>query len=199
MALMQVPVEISNKHIHLSPEHVEILFGPGHQLTPMKELSQPGQYACAETVDVVGPKGTLTGIRVLGPARNQTQLELATTDTFKVGVKASVRDSGDLAGTPGIELIGPAGKVTLTAGVIIANRHIHMTPMDAKKFGLQDGSTVRVEIPGPRGGILGNVLVRVNPNYHLNMHVDTDEGNAFNLKNGQMLNILVDQLSLVAR
>lgn len=198
MVAMQVPVEISNKHVHLSPEHVEILFGQGY-LTPMKELSQPGQYACAETVDLVGPKGTITGVRVLGPTRSQTQVELATTDTFKVGVKAPVRDSGDLDGTPGIELVGPAGKVTLACGVIIANRHIHMTPEDAIKFGLQDRATVRVEIPGPRGGIFGNVLVRVHPQFHLNMHVDTDEGNAFNLKNGQMLNILADQLSLVAR
>ena len=199
MPAMQVPVEISNRHVHLSPEHIEILFGPRHQLTPVKDLSQPGQYACAETVDLVGPKGTIAGVRVLGPARSQTQVELATTDTFKVGVKAPVRDSGDLNGTPGIELVGPAGKVPLTSGVIIANRHIHMTPQDAQQFGVQNGAIVRVEIPGPRGGIFGNVLIRVSPQYHLNMHVDTDEGNAFNLKNGQLLNVLVDQVLLVAR
>lgn len=195
----QVPIEISNRHVHLSQDHVEALFGPGHTLTPMKALSQPGQYACEETVTLVGPKGTLEKVRVLGPARKQSQVELARTDTFKIGVKAPARDSGDLEGTPGIQLVGPHGMVELDCGVIVADRHIHMTPSDAARLGIKDGVRVRVEVSGPRGGIFNNVLVRVSANSHLNMHIDTDEGNAFDVQNGQMVTLLLDDLSLAAR
>lgn len=199
MTTFQVPIEISNRHVHLTQEHVEALFGPGHSLTPAKALSQPGQFACEETVTLVGAKGSLSGVRVLGPIREQSQVELATTDTFKLGVRPPVRDSGDLAGTPGLELIGPEGSVILSSGVVVAARHIHMTPSDAAQYGLLDGTHVRVEIPGPRGGVLNNVLVRISRNSHLNMHIDTDEGNAFSVRNGDAVQVITDSISLAAR
>ena len=192
MATFKVPVGISNRHVHLSQEHIEALFGVGHSLVKTKDLSQPGQFACEETVTLIGPKGAMKGVRVLGPARKATQVELSATDTFKVGVKPPARDSGMLDGTPGIELEGPMGKVKMDQGVIIAARHIHMTPDDASKYSLKDGDHVRVAIPGPRGGVFEHVLVRVNANYALDLHVDTDEGNAFSLSNGQQLDVLLD-------
>ena len=192
MQTFKVPVGISNRHVHLSEEHIEILFGAGHQLTRTKDLSQPGQFACEETVTLVGPKGTMANIRVLGPARKATQVELAATDTFKLGVKPPVRDSGDLSGTPGLELVGPAGKVQVEAGTIIAARHIHITPEDAEKYGLKDGDHVKVQVTGPRAGVFERVLIRVNHNYALDMHVDTDEGKAFGLKNGDMLDVIIE-------
>ncbi|KLU64957.1 phosphate propanoyltransferase [Desulfosporosinus acididurans] len=192
MASFMVPVGISNKHIHLSQAHIEELFGAGHTLTKTKDLSQPGQFACEETVTLIGPKGSMPGIRVLGPARKASQVELAATDTFKLGVKPPVRDSGKLAETPGIDVEGPKGKVHLDEGVIIAARHIHMTPEEAQKYSLKDGDHVRVVVPGVRGGIFDQVLIRVSPNYALDMHIDTDEGNAFSLANGMQLEVLLD-------
>jgi putative phosphotransacetylase len=192
VASFKVPVGISNRHIHLSQEHIEALFGTGHSLTKMKDLSQPGQFACEETVTLIGPKGAIQGVRVLGPARKASQVELTGTDTFKIGVKPPVRDSGKLEGTPGIDVEGPKGRVHLDQGVIIAARHIHMTPQDATKYSLKDGDHVRVAVPGPRGGVLEQVLIRVNANYALDMHIDTDEGNAFALANGQQLDVLLD-------
>lgn len=192
MATFKVPAGISNRHIHLSQEHIEVLFGAGHELTRTKDLSQPGQFACEEVVTLVGPKGSMPGVRVLGPARKATQIELAATDTFKLGVKPPVRDSGMLEGTPGVEVVGPNGKVQLDAGVIIAARHIHMTPEDAQKYNLKDGDRVKVSVPGPRAGIFEQVLIRVSSNYALDMHVDTDEGNAFGIKNGDLLDVILD-------
>ncbi|GAB6172619.1 phosphate propanoyltransferase [Paradesulfitobacterium aromaticivorans] len=199
MAILQVPVEISNRHIHLSQEHIEALFGPDYQLTPHKELSQPGQFACTETVTLVGPKGSIVGVRVLGPARSASQIELAATDTFKLGVRPPVRDSGDLMGTPGLQVVGPNGKLELECGIIIAARHIHMTPKEGLKFGLKDGAHVSVEIPGPRGGVFNNVLVRVSPQSALFMHIDTDEGNAFSLHNGDLVKVSVGKHLQVAK
>jgi len=192
MATFKAPVGISNRHIHLSEEHIELLFGAGYNLTKKKDLSQPGQYACEETVTLVGPKGKLEGVRILGPARQASQVELAATDTFKVGVKPPVRDSGQHAGTPGIKVIGPRGTVDLESGVIIAARHIHMSTQEAQEYKLRDGDRVRVQVAGARGGMLDNVLVRVNPAYLLDMHIDTDEGNAFSISNGQILEVLID-------
>lgn len=186
----KVPVGVSNRHVHLSEEHIDILFGQGHKLTPIKDLSQPGQFACEEVVTLIGPKGVIENVRVLGPARKETQVELSTTDSFKLGVKPPVRDSGDLNGTPGVELVGPAGRIQLQEGVIIAARHIHMNPEDAKKFGVKDGDHVLVHVNGSRGGILERVLVRVSPKYALDMHVDTDEANAFGLRNGDMVEVI---------
>ena len=190
VASFKVTVGISNRHIHLSQEHIEALFGTGHSLTKMKDLSQPGQFASEETVTLIGPKGALQGVRVLGPARKASQVELTGTDTFKIGVKPPVRDSGKLEETPGIDVEGPKGRVSMVQGVIVAARHIHMTPQDATKYLLKDGDHVRVAVSGPRGGILEKVLVRVNPDYALDLHVDTDEGNAFSLVNGQQLDVL---------
>ena len=192
MASFNVPVGISNRHIHLSQEHIEALFGPGFTLTKTKDLSQPGQFACEETVTLIGPKGTMPGVRILGPARKASQVELSATDTFKIGVKPPVRDSGKLEETPGVDVEGPKGRVHLDQGVIIAARHIHMTPEEAAEHSLKDGDHVRVAVPGPRGGSLDHVLIRVSSNYALDMHIDTDEGNAFSLKNGQQLEVSTD-------
>ena len=189
MASFIVPIGISNRHIHLSQEHIEQLFGKGHTLTKTKDLSQPGQFACEETVTLIGPKGSMPGVRVLGPARNASQIELAATDTFKLGVKPPVRDSGKLEGSPGIEVEGPVGKVHLDQGVIIAARHIHMTPEQAAEHSLKDGDHVQVRISGVRGGILEHVLIRVSANYALDMHIDTDEGNAFGLTTGMQAEV----------
>lgn len=199
MATFQVPVGISGRHVHLTQEHIEVLFGKDYELTIAKELSQPGQFASEETVTLIGNKGSISGVRVLGPARKQTQVELSTTDTFKLGIKAPVRDSGDLDGTPGINIQGPNGKIHIETGVIIASRHIHMSILDAKKYNLKDGDHVKVQIPGPRGGVLDHVLIRASSNYALDMHVDTDEGNAFNIHNGDLANVISDRLTLVAK
>ncbi|AEF93928.1 Propanediol utilization protein [Desulfotomaculum nigrificans CO-1-SRB] len=179
-----VPVGISARHIHLSQEHVDILFGPGYELKKYKDLSQPGQYACEETLTVVGPKGVIEKVRVLGPLRKQSQVELSISDCFKLGIRAPLRDSGDLAGSASVTLVGPVGSITLKEGAIIAARHIHMHTSDAEKYGLEDGDRIYVRAKGPRGIIFGDVLVRVSDKFKLEMHVDTDEGNAVGLRNG---------------
>jgi acetate kinase len=176
-----IPIETSGRHLHLSTVDRETLFGADHALTPIKDLSQPGQFACAETVTLVGPKGEIKEVRVLGPERGRTQVEIAKTDQFKLGLTVPVRPSGQIEGSPGITLQGPKGSVELKEGVIMAARHIHMTPEDAKAFGVQDRWVVRVKIDGDRELIYGDVLVRVSPKYALAMHVDTDESNAANL------------------
>ncbi|MCU0254150.1 MAG: acetate/propionate family kinase, partial [Acidobacteria bacterium] len=177
-------VEVSAHHVHLAQEHVEALFGKGHQLTPHADLSQPGQFACKEQVTLVGPKGRIERVRVLGPARKATQVEIAMTEQFKLGVHAPIRESGDVKDTPGCTLEGPAGSVTLERGVICALRHIHMTPEDALRYGVRDKAFVRVRVEGDRELVFGDVLVRVDPSYALAMHIDTDEGNAANLSTG---------------
>lgn len=184
-----VPVGLSNRHVHLSQADVEALFGEGYELTVFKDLSQPGQYACEEKIEVVGPKGSLV-MRVLGPARNTTQVEVSVTDGFAIGLKVPVRDSGNLAESPGAKLVGPKGEVEIKEGIIAAARHIHMHTSDAEKFGLEDKQMVSVQVEGPRGLVFNNVLVRVNPEYALEFHADIDEGNAAGLKNGQMIEII---------
>jgi acetate kinase len=181
-----IPVEISAHHVHLSQADVEALFGPGHQLTPEHELSQPGQFACAEKVHLVGPKGRIANVRVLGPTRKETQVEIAMTEQFKLGVQPPIRQSGDLAGTPGVTLEGPYGSTSIERGVICAQRHIHMTPEDALRFHVRDNYVVRVRIEGERQLIFGDVVVRVNPGFRLAMHIDTDEGNAGNIRTGML-------------
>ncbi|HET7512365.1 MAG TPA: acetate/propionate family kinase [Chthoniobacterales bacterium] len=171
-------VEVSAHHIHLTQEHVEALFGQGHQLTKHSDLSQPGQYACKEQLTIIGPKGRVERVRILGPARKYTQVEIAMTEQFKLGVYPPIRESGDIANTPGCILEGAAGKVELDRGVICALRHIHMTPEDALRYGVRDKSVVRVRIAGDRELVFGDVLVRVDPNFALAMHIDTDEANA---------------------
>src|SRR5574343_1811425 len=181
-----IPVEISAHHVHLSQADVEALFGPGHQLTPKSELSQPGQFACEEQVHLVGPKGRVSKVRVLGPTRQETQVEIAMTEQFKLGIQPPIRESGDLAGTPGVTLEGPYGSTVIERGVICAQRHIHMTPEDAMRFHVRDKYIVRVRIEGERQLVFGDVVVRVNPAYRLAMHIDTDEGNAGNIQTGMI-------------
>lgn len=185
-----VPVGLSNRHIHLTKEHLDILFGEGYELTKMKDLSQPGQYASNEKVDVVGPKGTLKGVRILGPTRKETQIEISLTDSFVLGVTPPVRYSGDLTDSPGSKIIGPKGEVTIDKGIIAAVRHIHMHTSDAENFGVTDKEIVSVKVEGKRGLVFNNVLVRVHKEYALEMHVDIDEGNAAGLKNGSMVELL---------
>jgi acetate kinase len=177
-------VEVSAHHIHLTQEHVEALFGKGHQLTKHADLSQPGQFACKEQLTIVGPKGRIERVRVLGPARKYTQVEIAMTEQFKLGVHPPIRESGDIKGTPGCTLESPTASVKVDSGVICALRHVHMTPEDALSYGVRDKSVVRVRIAGDRELVFGDVLVRVDPNFALAMHIDTDEANAANVKTG---------------
>ena len=176
---MDFIVETSARHVHVTEETLAILFGEGHKLTHKKDLSQPGQFACEERIDVVGPKKTLTGVSILGPVRPEDQVELSATDARSIGIAAPVRESGELAGTPGCKLVGPCGEVEIDHGVIVAKRHIHMTPEDAAAFGVSDKQIVWVKIATPeRSAILGDVVVRVSTKYALAMHIDTDEANA---------------------
>lgn len=186
----QVPVGISVRHIHLTRADVDKLFGYGYQLTPKKALSQPGQFACEECLDVIGPKGELKRVRILGPERSATQIELAQTDCRTIGINAPVRSSGDTKGTPGVTLRGPLGELTVPEGVIVADRHLHMTPAQAAAFGLADGDRVQIRIDGIKPGIMGGVLVRANSKYALDFHIDTDDGNAFLLRQGQLVTVL---------
>ncbi len=175
----QILVETSARHLHVSREHLDILFGKGYELTVKKDLSQPGQYACAERVDVVGPKKTLAGVSILGPVRPSTQVELSLTDARSIGVVAPIRESGDTANSGGCKLVGPCGEVEIAEGVIVAKRHIHMTPEDAAAFDVQDKDVVSVKIESDdRSLVFGDVVVRVNNNFALAMHIDTDESNA---------------------
>lgn len=190
MSNNMIPVGLSNKHLHLSKEHLDILFGEGYELTKFKDLSQPGQYAANEKVDVVGPKGTLKGIRVLGPTRKETQVEISLTDSFVLGVNPPVRDSGDLIDSPGAKIVGPKGEVVIEKGIIAASRHIHMHTSDAEKFGVADKDVVSVRVGGKRGLVFENVIARVNPEYALELHLDIDEGNAAGLKNGATVELV---------
>ncbi|CAM3361406.1 phosphate propanoyltransferase [Marinicrinis lubricantis] len=188
--MKQVPVGVSARHIHLSKEHIEILFGPGYELTVMKDLSQPGQFAANETVAVHGPKSSFPKIRILGPARGKTQLEISRTDAFSIGVNAPVRESGHIEGTPGIKIVGPAGEVEIQEGVIVAARHIHFHTSDAEKWGIQDKQVLRVQLKGERPLTFDDVIARVSDSYALDMHIDTDEANAAGVKTGDTAVIL---------
>ncbi|WP_348922633.1 phosphate propanoyltransferase [Enterococcus rotai] len=176
-----IPVGISNRHIHLSQQDVEKLFGYGYQLTKLKDLSQPGQFACKETVMVCGPKGAIEKVRILGPVRKQTQVEILQSDSFKLGVKAPLRLSGDLAGSGNVTLIGPKGSAEVIEGVVVAKRHIHMLPNEASQFGVHDGEAVTIEFSGERGGSLANVIIRAVENSGLECHIDTEEANALGI------------------
>lgn len=187
---LTIPVGVSNRHVHLSQEDLDTLFGNGYQLTNMKELSQPGQYACKEMVTVCGPKGAIEKVRILGPVRKQTQVEILATDCFKLGRNTTPKMSGELAGTPGITLVGPKGTVETKEGLIIAQRHIHMSPADALKFGVHDGETVKIETEGIRGGIFNNVAIRVTETSALECHLDTEEANAMGLSGSSKVTIV---------
>lgn len=181
---MLIPIEVSAHHVHLSDRHAAALFGKGHQLTPLQELSQPGQYACKERVNLIGPKGSVNNVRVLGPTRKETQVEIAMTEQFKLGIHPPIRESGNLANTPGITLESEKATIKIDKGVICAVRHIHMPPEDALRMGLKDRDVVMARIPGKRELIFGDVLVRVRSNYKLSMHLDTDEANAADITDG---------------
>lgn len=175
----KVLVETSARHLHVSQEHLEILFGKDAKLTVKKDLSQPGQYACEERVDLVGPKSTMKGVSILGPVRSATQIEISLTDARSLGIKAPVRESGDVAGSGACKLVGPCGEVELTEGVIAAKRHIHMTPEDAAEMGGSDKEIVKVKITtNGRSLVFDDVVLRVSPSYATAMHIDTDESNA---------------------
>ena len=180
-----IPVGISNRHIHLSREHVDILFGKGYQLTKLKDLSQPGQYACKEQLTLVGPSmRAIEGVRVLGPERKSSQVEISRTDSFTLKVKPPVRESGDIKGSAPVTVIGPKGIVTLNEGCIIANRHIHMSEDEGKMFGVRDGEYVDVELNGERRSLFYDVQIRVHKDFRLEMHIDTDDANAAGVGNG---------------
>jgi acetate kinase len=187
---MRVPVGVSNRHIHLTQAHADILFGRDYRFKKLKDLRQPGQYACEETVMLQGPKGAIQNVRVLGPVRSYSQVEVSKTDCFVIGVNAPVRDSGDLDGTPGLRLVGPKGSVDLETGVILPFRHIHLHPEDAAELGVQDKQLVAIKTFGERSVILENVLCRVHPQYQLEFHIDTDEANAAGLKNGDLVQVI---------
>ena len=180
-----IPVGVSNRHIHLTKEDMETLFGAGYEITHLKDLSQPGQYACKETLTIVGPSlRPIENVRVLGPLRKASQVEISRTDSFTLKVKPPVRESGSLAGSAPITIIGPKGVVSLKEGCIIANRHIHMSEEDGKRFGVKDGDYVTVDANGERRTRFFDVQVRVSKNFRLEMHLDTDDANAAALKNG---------------
>lgn len=180
-----VPVGISNRHIHLSAADVETLFGKGYELTPFKDLSQPGQYACKEQLTIIGPSlRAIEGVRVLGPVRKASQVEISRTDSYVLKVKPPVRESGDIKGSAPITIVGPKGTVTLPEGCIIANRHIHMSTEEGKAFGLNDGDSVTVDMFGERRTTFYDVQVRVHKDFRLEMHIDTDDANAAGVGNG---------------
>ena len=175
----KVLVETSARHVHVTKEHLKILFGENAVLTKKKDLSQPGQFACEERVTIVGPKKSLPNVSILGPERGQTQVELSMTDARSIGITAPIRESGDLAGSGACKIVGPCGEIEISVGVIIAKRHIHATPADAEAMGLTDKQVVSVKVESDgRSLIFGDVVVRVSPSYALAMHIDTDESNA---------------------
>ncbi|KUK31145.1 MAG: Phosphate propanoyltransferase [Thermoanaerobacterales bacterium 50_218] len=190
---VQIPVGVSARHVHLSPEHIEVLFGKGYQLTPIRELSQPGEFAAKETVTLVGPRGVLQGVRVLGPPRSKTQVEISKTDGYILGIDPPVRVSGDHRDTPGCIIVGPHGAVKIESGVICAMRHIHISPELATNLGLHDGDFVRVKAAGDRKVIFDKVIVRVSPRAVFEMHIDTDEANAAGLRNGDRVLLMVER------
>ncbi|MBO5757370.1 MAG: phosphate propanoyltransferase [Clostridia bacterium] len=187
-----IPVGISNRHIHLSTQDLETLFGAGYELTPIKELSQPGQYACKETLTIIGPSmRPIENVRVLGPVRKASQVEISLTDSFVLKVKPPVRESGDIAGSSPVTIIGPKGVVTLKEGCIIANRHIHMHTSDAARYGVKDGDYIDVDaLQGTRKTRWYGVQVRVRDDFALEMHVDTDDANAVGYKNGYTVTVV---------
>ena len=189
---LTIPVGISNRHIHLSREDLDTLFGSGYELTPIKDLSQPGQYACKELLTIIGPSmRPIENVRVLGPIRKESQVEISVTDSFVLKVKPPVRESGSLAGSAPITIIGPKGIVTLKQGCIIANRHIHMSPADGARFGVKDGDYITVDaFSGTKRTRWFDVQVRVSDKFCLEMHVDTDDANAVGFKNGSTVTMV---------
>ena len=188
---MNIPIEVSARHVHLSEKAVCALYGKGYKLSLRKNLSQPGQFACEERVNIIGPKGILKNVAVLGPERSKTQAEISITDSIKIGVKAPIRESGDLLNSAGCILQGPKGDFEISEGLIVAKRHIHMTYSDSQKINVKNGQIVSVKIKSEiRSLIFNDVVVRVNDNFKLAMHIDTDEANALNAHEGLCGNIV---------
>lgn len=185
-----IPVGVSNRHVHLAPEHVDALFGSGYKLTPLRELSQKGQFAAHETVTITGPKGSIAHVRILGPARGATQAEISRTDGFELGIHPPVRLSGDLAGTPGMTLIGPRGTIDLPEGLIIAQNHVHASPEEAQQLQLKHGDRIMLQAMGERPVIFADVTVRVSPQFSLDFHIDRDEANAAHLSSGDTVQLI---------
>lgn len=179
---MSIMIETSARHLHVTKEALAILFGADAELHPKKMLSQPGQFLCTEKVRVIGPKGEFPGISIIGPERSAVQVEISLTDCRTIGVTAPVRESGDIAGSAGCKLVGPAGEMTIEEGIIVAKRHIHLTPEDAQELGVENGQIVSVATNGSRPTTFGDVVVRVSPKYAKAMHIDVDECNAAGLK-----------------
>jgi putative phosphotransacetylase len=173
--------------VHLSKKDFETLFGSGKTMTRYKDLSQPGQFACEETVEITGPRGSIKKVRVLGPERNETQVEVSVSDSITLGIKPEIRMSGDIGGTPGCTISGPAGKITISRGVIVAARHVHMSEEQAAAYGVKDGDAVSVKTPLPREGIIGNIIARVGKDFDLDVHLDTDEANGNGIFCGTIL------------
>jgi acetate kinase len=189
---LRIPIAISARHAHLSLETIERLFGPGYQLQPKSALSQTGQFSAQETVRLIGPRGDLAHVRLMGPPRTHDQVEISRSDEFVLGIDAPVRISGDLANTPGVTLEGPRGRVTIPCGVICARRHIHMPPLDAERFGIADCDTVSVRIDSAgRDVTFSDVSVRVSPQFTLELHLDTDEANAAEVGTGDHAELIV--------
>ena len=186
----KIPVGLSNRHLHLIIQDIETLFGKGARLTKLRDLSQPGQFAANETITLVGPKGRMDKVRVLGPVRKETQVEVSKTDSYILGIKPPVRISGDVKGSSGIRIIGPKGEIDLKEGVIIAQRHIHMSPDEARSFGVKDGDIVKVKVAGERALIFDNVIIRSGPTHRLDFHIDIDEANAAGLSQGDFVEII---------
>ncbi|KAB0441383.1 phosphate propanoyltransferase [Lysinibacillus fusiformis] len=191
----KIPIGVSARHVHLAQAEVEQLFGENYQLTPKFELSQPGQFAAEETVVIAGPKGSIERVRILGPARSLSQVEVSWTDAMKLGIKPPLRISGDIQGSSPVTLIGPKGSVVLNEGLIIAQAHIHMSPEDSAKFNVMDGQSVQIKVEGIRPIILSNVVIRVSERYRLEMHIDTDEANAGLIQQGTVAEIVQHQVN----
>jgi putative phosphotransacetylase len=185
-----LPAAVSGRHVHLCEAHIRILFGSGYSFTKIKDLSQPGQYACEETVSIKGSKGTVHSVRILAPARKETQVEISVTDSYKLGITPMARMSGDTRGTPGCTIIGPAGQVDIEHGVIVSRRHLHISKEQGEAYGLKDGDVIGVRCKGDRGIVFENIAVRSGDGHDLEVHMDTDEANAAMLKNGELLEIV---------
>ncbi len=185
-----IEVEASGKHVHLCEEHINILFGRDYKLNKVKDLSQPGQYACKERVTITGPKGSLKNVVVLGPARKSTQVEISLTDATVLGIKAPVKESGKIEGTPGITISTERATLTIDKGVIVAKRHIHITPEDAEKFGVKDKEIIQAKVYGNRPLIFDDVVIRVSPDFRTYMHIDYDEANACGFTKGTLCRIV---------
>lgn len=185
-----IPAAVSGRHVHLSVAHTEALFGKEYSFTVLKELSQPGQFACKETVEVLGPKGSIGNVRILGPSRGETQVEISVTDSFVLGVEPAVRCSGYLLDTPGCVIRGPEGEVKIERGVIVSLRHVHMSALQAEAYGIKNNEFISLRTIGMRGGVLDMVLVRVGSGHDLELHIDTDEANAAMIRSGDLLEIV---------